>query len=91
MMTANESAALMQWACEKLKEDMTRVQDSLGFYVRDFIFYLEHPEYAPKPEIVVEVKTPKAKTEGKVVKVDFAKPQGNKMLNRRLIGNGESL
>ena len=27
------------------------------------------------PEIKVEVKTPKAKTEGKVVKVDFAKPR----------------
>ena len=74
MMTGNESAALIQWACKKLTEDMQRVQDSLGFYVRDFVFYLEHPEYAPKPEINVEVKTPKPKTKGDVVRFDFKKP-----------------
>ena len=72
-MTANESAALIQWACEKLQEDMQRVQNSLDFYVRDFVFYLQHPEFAPKPEIKVEVKTPKPKMKGNVVRVDFKK------------------
>ena len=75
MMTANESAALIQWAYEKLQEDMQRVQDSLGFYVRDFVFYLQHPEFAPMPEIKVEVKTPKPKMKGNVVRVDFPKPK----------------
>lgn len=74
MMTENESAALIQWACEKLQEDMGRVQESLGFYVRDFVFYLEHPEFAPLPEINVEVKTPKPKMKGNVVRCDFSKP-----------------
>ena len=74
MMTENESAALIQWACKKLTEDMERVQNSLGFYVRDFVFYLEHPEYAPMPEINVEVKTPRPKTKVNVVRFDFKKP-----------------
>lgn len=73
-MTEAESAALIQWACEKLQEDMQRVQDSLGFYVRDFVFYLKHPEYAPMPEIKVEVKTPRPKMKGNVVRFDFSKP-----------------